>query len=113
MGASVITATEATAAEEAKVEDTGTAVTLAKNGMISLVRTAGRASLAKAPGETSLVRTVLRATLAFLHCRHHQEGMTTTTRTRGLGASRSLVPSPASWAALRPRLSSHLQAVRS
>jgi hypothetical protein len=104
-------ATEATAAKEAEVEDTGTAVTLAKAGAISLARTAGRVSLVRAPGGTSLVRvpggislarTVHKATLAFLRCHHHQEGMTIVTKMMGLGASKNLVLSPASWAALRP-----------
>jgi hypothetical protein len=33
---------------------------------------------------------------ASLRCHRHQEGTTTTTRMRGLGASRSLTPSLAS-----------------
>ena len=104
----------ATAEEEEDVEDDGTTKALARSGVtdltsiagrtslarglggISLMRTAGRASLVRVPGEISLARTALRATLAFPHCCHHQEGMMTTTRTRGLGASRSLVPSLAS-----------------
>ena len=86
--------TGATAEEEDVVADAGTTVARARSGATSLVRTAGR---------ISLVRIVLRATLAFLHYRHHQEGMTTTIKTRGLGASRSRAQSPASWAAHRPQ----------
>ena len=65
------------------VADAGTTVTHARSGTTSLAR---------ALGGTSLVRIVLKATLAFLHCRHHQEGMTTTTKTRGLGVSRNHAP---------------------
>ena len=64
-GASVIALSatiEATVAEEAEVEDAEMAVTIVRSGATSLARTAGRASLTRAPGETSLVRTVLRAT---------------------------------------------------
>ena len=99
MGASVdaLSATiEATTAEEAEVEDAGTTAALAKSGMTSLARTAGRASLVRAPGGISLARRILRASLAFLYYLHHQEGMMTTSRTRGLGASESLVPTLAS-----------------
>ena len=92
----------AMAEEEEEVEDDGKSVALAKGGVTSLMRTVGRASLMRALGGTSLGTIVLRATLASLRCHHHQEGTTTTTRTRGLGASRSLVPLPASWVALRP-----------
>ena len=96
-------ATGAMAEEEEEVEDDGKTVALAKGGATDLARTAGRTSLARAPGGTSLVRTILSATLAFLCCRHHQEGMTTTIKTRGLGASRSRVLSLASWAELKPQ----------
>ena len=80
----------------AEVEDAGTAATIVRSGVTSLGRTAGKASLTRGPGETSLVRTILRATLACPRCYHHEEGMTTTAKTRGLGASRSHVLSPAS-----------------
>lgn len=83
--------TGATAEEEDVVADTGTIVARARSGVTGLVRTAGRISLARAPGGTSLVRIVLKATLAFLHYRHDLEGMTTSIKTRGLGASRSRV----------------------
>ena len=95
-------ATKATVAEEVKEEDAGRIMTLAKAGAISLARTTGRTGLVRVPGGISLVRIAHRATLAFLRCRH-QEGTTTTTQMMGLGASRSLVPSPASWAALKPQ----------
>ena len=95
-------ATGATAEEEDVVTDAGTIVARARNGATSHVRTAGRTILARVPGGTSLVRIVLKATLTFLHYRHHPEGMTTTIKTRGLGASRSHVLSPVSWAKLKP-----------
>ena len=84
-------------------EDVGTTMAHARSGATDLVRTAGRISLARAHGGISLVRTVLKATLAFLHCRHHQEGMMTIIRTRGLGASRSHVLSLASLVEPRPQ----------
>lgn len=59
-------AVEVTAAEEAKVEDAGTTMAPARSGVISLMRSAGRASVARAPGGTSLVWTIVRATLASL-----------------------------------------------
>jgi hypothetical protein len=96
-------ATEATTAEVVEEEDAGRIVTPAKAGAISLARTTGRASLVRVPGGISLVRTVHKATLAFLHFHHHQEGTTIVTKMMGLGASKNLVPSPASWAVHRPR----------
>ena len=90
-------------AKEDVVADAGMTVARARSGATSLVRTAGRIILARAPGETSLVRIALRATPVFPRCRHRQEGMTTTIKTRGLGASRSRALSPASWAELRPQ----------
>ena len=95
--------TGATTEEEDVAEDAGTTVAHARSGATGLVRTAGRISLARAPGGISLVRIVLKATPVFLHYRHHPEGMTTTIKTRGLGASRSHVLLPASWAELRPQ----------
>ena len=95
--------TEATTEEEDMAEDAGMTVAHARGGATGLVKTAGRISLARAPGGISLARTVLRVMLGFLHCRHHQEGTTTTTKTRGLGASRSRVLLPASWAELKPQ----------
>ena len=97
------TVTGATAEEEDVAEDAGTTVALARSGVTGLVRTAGRTSLVRAPGGINLVKTVLRAMLGFLRCCHHQEGTTTTIRTRGLGASKSCALSPASWAELRPQ----------
>ena len=84
------------------VADAGMTVARVRSGATGLVRTTGRTSLAKVPGGISLARIVLRAMLGFLYCRH-QEGTTTTTKTRGMGASRSHVLSPASWAELRPQ----------
>ena len=99
-------ATGATAEEEDVVADAGTTMARARSGTTGLVRTAGRISLARAPGGTNLVRLVLKATLAFLHYRHHPEGMTATIKTRGLGASRSHALSPTSCAELKPQLHS-------
>ena len=76
-------ATGATAVEEDVEADAGTTVARARSGATGLVRTAGRISLARAPGGINLVRIVLRATPVSLHCRYHQEGTTTTTKTRG------------------------------
>ena len=95
---------EAMVAELAEVEDAGMDATFVRSGATSLTRTAGRTSLARATRGSSLVRTALRATQLCLLCLHHQGGMNIITRTRGPGASRSLRPLPASWAAHRPRL---------
>ena len=83
-------------------EDDGKIVALAKGGVTGLARTAGRTSLAREVGGISLVRTALKATQASLLC-HHQGGMKTSIRTRGLEASRNRVLSLASWAVPRPR----------
>src|SRR4051812_10817943 len=96
-------ATGATTEEEDEVEDAGTTAAPARSGATGLARTAGRTSLARTPGGTSLARTVLRARLDSLRYHHHRGGTMTITRMRGLGASRNLAPSPASWAALRPQ----------
>ena len=93
----------ATAEVEQEVEDDGTTVALAKGGMTGLAKTAGRTSLVRGLGGISLERIAHRATQAFLLCHHRQEGMTTIIRTRGLGASRILVQSLASWAVPRPQ----------
>ena len=77
--------TGAMAEEEEEVADDGKTVALAKGGETNLARITGRTSLARAPGGISLARTVRRVTQAFLRCLHRQEGMMTTTRTRGLG----------------------------
>lgn len=86
---------EATVAEVAEEEDDGTIVTVVRSGVTSLATGAGGSSLA---------RIDLRAMQPYLHCLHRQEGRKITTRTRGLGASKSLGPLPASWAARRPQL---------
>ena len=88
--------TGATAEEEDVAEDAGTTVALARSGVTDLVRTAGKISLTRAPGGISLTRIALRETPVFLRYRHHQEGTTTTIKTRGLGASRIRVLSTAS-----------------
>ena len=106
MGASVDASsamTGATAEEEEEVEDAGTTAAPIRSGATGLARTTGRTSLMRVPGGISLARTVLRAMLGFLRCHHHQEGMTTTTKTRGLGASRSHALSLASWAVPWPQ----------
>ena len=95
--------TGAMAEEEEEVEDDGKTVALAKGGVMDLARTAGRISLAREAGGISLVRIVLKATPVFLHYHRRQEGMTTTIKTRGMGASRSHVPLLASWVAPRPQ----------
>ena len=103
--------TRAMAVEEDVEADAVTTVARARSGATGLMRTAGRTILARAPGGTSLVRIVLRATPVFPHYRRRQEGMTTTIKTRGLGASKSHVLSPASWAELRPGFAAYLQTV--
>ena len=91
-----------TTEEEDVAEDAGTIVALARSGATGLAKIAGRTNLVRAHGGINVARTALRAMLVFLRCRHHQEGTTTTIRTRGLGASRSRILSPASWAELWP-----------
>ena len=81
----------ATAEAEQEVEDDGRTVALAKGGVTGLARTAGRTSLARELGGIKLLRIARKATQDFLLCHHHQEGMKTIIRTRGLGASRSRV----------------------
>ena len=95
--------TGAMAEEEDEAEDARMIVATARSGATGLTRTTGRTSLVRAPGGISLARTALRAMLFILHCRRHQEGTTTTIRTRGLVASRNRVLSPASWVELRPQ----------
>ena len=95
--------TGATAEEEDMAEDDGMTMALARSGVTDLARTAGRTSLARGLGGISLARIARRATQAFLLRHHRQEGMTTITRTRGLGDSRSHALSLASWAVPRPQ----------
>ena len=80
----------------------GRPVALAKGGVTDLARTVGRTSLARGLGGIRLVRIARKAKQAFLLYHHHQGGMKTSIRTRGLGASRSRVQSLACWAAPRP-----------
>ena len=94
--------TGATTKEEEVSEDDGMTEALVRSGVTDLARIAGRTSLARELGGISLTRIACRVTQAFLLCRHRQEGMTTTTRTRGLGVSRSHVLSLASWAEHMP-----------
>ena len=97
-------ATIGAAAEvEEEVEDDGTTVALARGGVTGLARTTGRTSLAWELGGISLVRIARKATQGFFLCHHHQEGMMPIIRTRGMGASRSHVPSLASWAVPKPQ----------
>ena len=93
----------AMAEAEEEVDDDRTTVALAKGGVTGLTRTTGRTSLTRGLGEISLMRIARKATQDFLLCHHHQGGLKTHIRTRGLGASRSRVLSLASWAVLRPR----------
>ena len=85
------------------MEDDGTIEALARSRVTNLARIAGRTSLARGLGGISLARIARKATQAFLLYHHRQGGMTTITRTRGLGASRSHVLSLASWAVPRPQ----------
>ena len=106
----------AMAEQEEEVEDDGKTVSLAKGGVTDLTRTAGRTSLARGLGEISLMRIAHKATQAFLLCHHHQEGMMTIIRMRGLGASRSRVlgdPRAPSCSALRMSSSVRQQPVSS
>ena len=82
--------TVAWAPKEAAQGAAGTTATPVTDGATSLVRMAGAISPVTAPGEISLARPVLRAMSASLRCHHRPEGMTTTVKTRGLGAIRSL-----------------------
>ena len=77
--------TGVTTEEEDEVEDAGTIAAPARSGATGLVRTAGRTSLARVPGGTRRVKIAPRATPVFPRCRRHQEGMTTTIKTRGWG----------------------------
>ena len=98
----------ATAEEEEEVENDGKTVALAKGGVTDLARTAGRTSLAREVGGTHLARGVGLISLARIAHKATQASLrsqgekSTTIQTRGLGASRSLAPSPASWAELKP-----------
>ena len=88
--------TRAMAEEEEEVADDGKTVALAKGGMTGLARITGRTNLAREVGEINLVRIARTATQAFLLCRHRRGGTKTNIKTRGLGASRNHVLSPAS-----------------
>ena len=91
------------AEEEEEVADDGKTVALAKGGVTDLARITGRTSLAREAREVSLVRTARTVTQASLRYCHNQGEMRTIIRTKGLGASRNHVRSPASWAVPRPQ----------
>ena len=93
--------TGAMAEEEEEVADNGKTVAFARDGVTALVRTTGRTSLARGFAGINLVRIARKATQDFLLCHHHQEGMTTVIRMRGLGPSRSRMRSLAYWAVPR------------
>ena len=95
--------TGATVEEEEETQDAGKTAALAKGGATNLARIAGRTRLAREPGGISLARIARKATQASLRCRRSQGEKTTTTKMRGLGASRSRARSPASWAELKPQ----------
>ena len=99
----VPTAATGATAEEEGTQDVGKTAAHAKGGTTSLARIAGRTRLARGAGGISLTRIAHKATRAFLLYHHSQGGMKTIIRTRGLGASRNLVQSPASWAELKPQ----------
>ena len=92
-------ATGATAEEEEGMQDIGKTAAHAKGGATNLARIAGRTRLAREAGGISLARIARKVTQASLLCRCNQEEI----RTRGLGASRNHVRSPASWAELKPQ----------
>src|SRR4051812_44551995 len=95
--------TGATTEEEDGTRDAGKTAAHAQAGVTNLARTAGATRLARGTGGISRVRIALMATQACRRCRLSREGMKTATKTRGLGASRSLALSPASWAELKPQ----------
>ena len=89
-------ATGATAEEEEGMQDVGKTAAHAKGGATNLARIAGRTRLAREAGEISLARTARKVTQASLRYRRSQGEMRTIIRTKGLGASRNHVRSPAS-----------------
>ena len=90
------TVTEATVEEEEGMQDAGKTAARAKGGAINIVRIAGKTRLVRETGGIGLARIARKGTQASLHCRHIQGEMRTIIKTRGLGASRSHVLSPAS-----------------
>ena len=96
-------ATGATAEEEEGTQDAGTTAAHVKGGATNLARIAGRTRLAREAGGISLVRIARKVTQASLRYRRNQGEIRTIIRTKGLGASRNHVRSPASWAELKPQ----------
>ena len=89
-------ATGATAEEEEGTQDAGKTAALAKGGATNLARIAGRTRLAREAGGISLARIARKVTQASLRYLRSQGEMRTVIRTKGLGASRNHVRSPAS-----------------
>ena len=91
------------AEEEEGTQDAEKTVARARGGATNLARIAGKTHLAREAGGISLTRIARRGTQASLRCRRRQGESKTVIRTRGLGASRKRMRSPASWAELKPR----------
>ena len=87
---------EAMAEEEEGTQDVGKTVALTKGGVTDLARTASRGSLSRKVGGIILARIAHKATQASLRYCRNQGEMRTVIRTKGLGASRNDVRSPAS-----------------
>ena len=88
--------TGATDEEEEGTHDAGKIAAHVKGGATNLARIAGRTRLAREAGGISLARITRKVTQASLRYRRNQGEMRTVIRTRGLGASRNHVRSPAS-----------------
>ena len=97
------TVTGATVEEEEGTQDAGKTMAHAKGGAINLARITGKTRLTRETGGISLAWIARKATQASLCCRRSQGETRAAIRTRGLGASRSHVLSPASWAEPRPQ----------
>ena len=95
--AGVLTAaTGATDEEEEGTQDAGKTAAHVKGGATNLARIAGRTHLAREAGMISLARIARKVMQASLPYHRSQVGMKTIIRTKGLGASRNHVRSPAS-----------------
>ena len=86
----------ATDEEEEGTQDAGKTAAHVKGGATNLARIAGRTRLTREAGEISLARIAHKVTQASLRYRRSQGEMRTVIRTKGLGASRNHVRSPAS-----------------
>ena len=84
-----------TTEEDEGMQDNGKTADRAKGGATNLARIAGRTRLAREAGGISLVRIARKVTQASLCYRRSQGDMRTVIRTKGLGASRDHVRSPA------------------